>query len=175
MAYKSQEFYDKRMQAECEARGNYGSPVLVEGSASKSVYRVSHVCGGDFKVRYSNFTSSSKSGCPHCRRAKWAKSFFLTVAKDKPACLYVVFSAHGAYCKIGVSTWNLYQRLVRIRAATPFAISDEILLLASGSPAEVVEQEQQVKATSVSAGFSGFCGATEWLLSESLDKIMVDR
>lgn len=175
MAYKSQEYYNTRMQAECEARGDSEVVSLASGSASKSIYKILHSCGGEYEVRYSQFTSSNKSGCPHCRRSKWAKSFFLTVAKDKPACLYAVSSAHGAYLKVGVSTWDLQQRLIRIKAATPFAISADIQLLASGSASEVVELEQRVKSASKSAGFSGFSGATEWLLAESLDKILLDR
>lgn len=174
MAYKSQEYYQARMEAECESRPDYSNPVLVSGSACKSRYQVTHVCGLSFEVSYPNFTSTAKSGCPHCRRAKWARTFFLTVSKGKPACLYVVRSLHGGYAKIGVSTWDLYRRHVCIRAATPFVISDEILPLLSGSPSDVVRAEQYIKSACMSAGFSGFSGATEWLIAESLDKIMLD-
>ena len=166
MGYKTQEFYDGRMVAECEDRGTYSLVALASGEASKSRYVVRHECGCQFEVSYANFTSSAKSGCPACRRSKWARTFFKTVAKDKPACVYRVQSACGRFEKIGVSTWALEKRLIRIRAGTPFEIAPEIELVFQGTPEEVVDFEQKYLSTKKSAGFSGFCGATEWCLTK---------
>jgi len=166
MGYKTQEFYDTRMLSECEARGDCILESLASGSACKSRYNVRHSCGTVFEVAYSNFTSSAKSGCPECRRVKWARSFFCTVAKDKPACVYRVVSECGKFHKVGVSTWAIEQRLIRIRAATPFAIKDAIELLFQGTPDEAIAFEQDYIAAGASAGFRGFCGATEWLLTK---------
>ena len=175
MGYKSQAFYDKRMEAECESRGDCVVVSLASGEACKSRYKIRPVCGHEFEVAYTSFTSSAKSGCPACRRGKWARSFFKTVSKGKPAFAYRVKSACGMYEKIGVSTWAAEQRLVRLRAATPFKISDEIEVLFQGTSEEVVAFEQELLSSRASAGFSGFCGATEWLLSEDLDKKLLDR
>ena len=167
MGYKPQAFYDKRMETECESRGDFFVVSLASGEACKSRYKIRHVCGHEYEVAYSSFTSSIKPGCPACRRSKWARTFFKTVAKDKPACVYRVLSACGRYEKIGVSTWALEQRLIRLRAATPFEISPEIEVLFQGSSEQVVDFEQKALASKVSAGFSGFCGATEWCLTKN--------
>lgn len=163
MGYKTQAFYDGRMRSECESRGDYLFESHASGEACKSRYKVRHICGHSYEVAYSSFTSSIKPGCPACRRSKWARSFFATVAKGKPALVYRIKSACGAYEKVGVSTWDLRQRLIRIRAATPFAVADDIEVLFQGSASDVVEFEQRCLSSGVSAGFSGFCGATEWM------------
>ena len=75
MGYKAQVFYDERMRSECENRGDFFFESHASGEACKSRYKIRHVCGHEYEVAYSSFTSSIKPGCPACRRSKWARTF----------------------------------------------------------------------------------------------------
>ena len=47
-------------------------------------------------------------------------------------------------------------------------------VIKEGSPFHVFDLEKALILSVESAGFSGFEGATEWLLSEDLDKKLLD-
>ena len=138
------------------------------------VARLCKVCGFEWSTKVSNALHLG-SGCGRC--AKRAASNALRLAsidEALPGFVYRFDSVCGKYSKVGF-TQDLKKRKTKISWATPFAVSDAISILFQGSALEAFSLEQQLISRSESAGFSGFSGATEWLLSEDLDKKLLDR
>lgn len=99
-------------------------------------------------------------GCPSCSTVGFDVS--------KQGYLYVLVSECGSYMKIGISG-NTDQRLKKLTKLTPFVFSTIEILSVSGTYA--LPFEQALHSISVSAGFKGFDGATEWF---KYDREVVD-
>lgn len=74
--------------------------------------------------------------------------------------LYALKSECGAYLKIGIAN-IASKRLASLRAKTPFKF-DEVVSF-SGHGSLIRQLEGQTHRSFMSAGLSGFCGATEWM------------
>lgn len=92
-------------------------------------------------------------GCPKC--AKYGYQL------DKKGYLYVLRSECGRYAKVGISN-KPKQRHRQLELATPFSFS--FIEKISGDGAKIAEIEKYFHDKYEGAGFSGFNGATEWLL-----------
>ena len=90
-----------------------------------------------------------------------------------PAYVYRINSACGKFSKVGF-TQNIKKRFADVKRFTPFEVHSDFVVIFHGSPIEAFALEGKLLSACTSAGFSGFSGATEWLVAESLDKIMLD-
>lgn len=138
-----------------------------------SVLRVCLACGNEWSTKVSNALHLG-SGCKRCStqarvRATQEAHMDLSV----PACVYRINSVCGKFSKVGF-TQDIKKRVTAIKRFTPFEIDSEFSIIFHGCPKEAFALEGRLLAACRSAGFSGFCGATEWLVAESLDKIMLD-
>ena len=92
-------------------------------------------------------------GCPQCAKYGYDKS--------KTGTLYALRSECGQYVKVGVSNRPVH-RHKDLERATPFIFScvEQI----SGDGAKIAELEKHFHSKYERAGFTGFDGATEWLI-----------
>lgn len=97
---------------------------------------------------------SQGSGCPRC--AKYGYQI------DKKGYLYALRSECGQYLKIGISN-NPTQRYGRLKLATPFKFN--IVEQIRGDGSKIAELEKYFHSKYERAGFTGFSGCTEWLIS----------
>ena len=93
-------------------------------------------------------------GCPKC-----AKTGF---NKTKAGTLYALRSACGMYVKVGISN-KTSQRHRKLERSTPFSFS--CIEQISGDGAKIAELEKYFHGKYERAGFTGFDGCTEWLIS----------
>lgn len=136
------------------------------------VVRLCDKCGNEWGAAYRNIVRT-KSGCPRCAnvantRARMYKNFH-----DKTTYVYRINSACGAYAKVGVTQRPEF-RLADVERVTPFKLARSFSIVFEGHKDSAIGLESYFSSATHSAKFSGFEGATEWLLSESLDKIMLD-
>lgn len=97
----------------------------------------------------------NKSGCPGC-----AKTGF---DQTQAGSVYALISDCGGYTKVGIAK-NVEVRLSQLQKKTPFGISKLASFEMIGKKALSIEGECHRKF--MSAGFTGFDGATEWLRSD---------
>lgn len=137
------------------------------------VTRVCKICGNEWSTKVSNALHLG-SGCKRCSTlARVRENQFYNIDYSVPGVVYRVDAVDGSYSKVGF-TQNLKKRMKFLRHDTPFAVKVPVILY-QGCALTAFELESRLLEAGVSAGFAGFCGATEWLLSESLDKILLDR
>lgn len=106
---------------------------------------------GEFKCRYDSFLYVG-SGCPSCTTRGFRPS--------KRSVVYALISDCDGYIKIGISN-KPKQRMKELTRSTPFKFSVHSMLRMRGACARHLEKS--VQSNFMSAGFRGFCGATEWL------------
>ena len=136
------------------------------------VTRACKLCGYEWATKVSNALHLG-SGCGRCaKRAAARAQQAAHLAQDIPAQVYRLDSECGRYCKIGF-TQNFKKRVSSLKSQTPFSVGVPEVIF-SGSAEVAFALEERLVSSCVSAGFSGFCGATEWLLSEDLDKKLLD-
>ena len=70
--------------------------------------------------------------------------------------------------KLGVSFVGVAESRV------PFALGKKVSVLFRGDKHSAIAFEKALVERVETAGFHGFEGATEWLVSESLDKMLLD-
>lgn len=115
------------------------------------------------------------TGCPRCAdRLNAHNRAFRNLRCDIPGVLYRVDSKYGSYSKVGF-TQNLRKRLTDMESRVPFLLGSRIHVLFEGQATVACELEYRLVSSVESAKFSGFDGSGEWLLSESLDKIVLDE
>lgn len=93
------------------------------------------------------------SGCPRCAKYCYDKS--------KTGYLYALRSECGIYVKVGISN-KPKTRILHLEKRTPFNFSH--IEQVSGGGAEISELEKHFHSKYERAGFTGFSGATEWLV-----------
>lgn len=93
------------------------------------------------------------SGCPSC-----AKSGYDPM---KTGCLYALRSECGQYVKVGISN-NPKRRHKGLERETPFKF--HVIEQISGNGVKIAELEKYFHNKYERAGFTGFDGATEWLI-----------
>ena len=99
-----------------------------------------------------------RSGCPKC--AKYGFKL------DKKGYIYALRSECGRYLKVGISN-KPSRRHTELARATPFTFN--LVEQFSGDGVKIYELEKHFHSKYESAGFTGFDGATEWLIcSEKL-------
>ena len=105
---------------------------------------------------------NNRSGCPRCHRCGFDKG--------KDGHLYALLSSCGNYIKIGISN-NIKTRMYQLSKYTPFEFNR--IGIVSGSGDYVSSLERYFHEKYERAGFRGFDGCTEWLLStaELLDEL----
>lgn len=147
-----------------------------EGAGPITKQRVVRRCGVCYKewsALVANVLAHG-SGCPVCARRENARArAFAKIDPRAPGFLYRIDSACGKFSKIGF-TQNLLKRLGDVECRVPFALGKRMHVIKEGSPFHVFDLEKTLILSAESAGFSGFEGATEWLLSEDLDKKILD-
>ena len=137
------------------------------------VVRRCGVCHKEWSALVANVLAHG-SGCPVCARRENARArAFAKIDPRAPGFLYRIDSACGKFSKIGF-TQNLLKRLGDVECRVPFALGKRMHVIKEGSPFAVFELEKVLMLSAASANFSGFEGATEWLLSEDLDKKLLD-
>lgn len=94
-----------------------------------------------------------ESGCPKCAKSGYDKS--------KTGALYALRSECGKYVKVGISN-NPSRRHRQLELATPFKFN--LVEQVSGDGDKIAELEKYFHDKYESAGFTGFGGATEWLV-----------
>lgn len=126
--------------------------------------------GGEYKNCYSkanvrckvdNFVWSTSvndlvnggRGCPRCANGGYDQS--------KTGCLYALRSECGKYVKVGISN-NPSQRHKKLEKYTPFSFSCIEQFEDDGS--KIAAMERHFHSQYERAGFTGFDGATEWLI-----------
>lgn len=137
------------------------------------VTRVCKICGKEWATKVSNALHLG-SGCGQC--AKVASARAQREANIDPAIegnVYKLRSVCGRFYKIGF-TQNLKKRVTKAKWEAPFAVCDDVEVLFSGNPYEAFAYEKMLLDQAASANFSGFSGATEWVMAESLDKKLLD-
>jgi len=132
----------------------YGKAIYIESKEKLCITCPSH--GDFFQIAAYHL---SGNGCPSCSRTGFNPG--------KNGYLYLLKSSDGSLLKIGVSH-NLRQRFSRLTAKTPFSFTIEFTSFMSGQDAARLEKE--ILGRFMSAGFTGFDGATEWLRYD--DEIM---
>ena len=137
------------------------------------VVRKCGVCHTEWASLVANVLTHG-SGCPVCAKRENARArAFAKIDPRAPGFLYRIDSACGKFSKIGF-TQNLLKRLGDVECRVPFALGKRMHVIKEGSPFHVFDLEKALILSVESAGFSGFEGATEWLLSEDLDKKLLD-
>ena len=137
------------------------------------VVRHCTVCGHEWATLVNN-AYTKNAGCPHCANRENAHVRALrNIHEGVPGFVYRVDSKYGVYSKVGF-TQNLRKRLTDMEGRVPFKLGGRIKVLFKGNARVACELEHRLKLGAKSARFSGFDGASEWLLAESLDKIMLD-
>lgn len=102
------------------------------------------------------------SGCPKCSKHGYNKG--------KAGFLYILRSHCGKHVKVGISN-SPKSRLTNLKRETPFGFSlIEMIEFCDGRVA--YDLETYLHSKYVSSGFSGFDGATEWLVFD--DRIIMD-
>lgn len=138
------------------------------------VVRRCGVCHKEWSALVANVLAHG-SGCPVCARRENARArAFAKIDPRVPGFLYRLDSECGTYSKIGF-TQNLLKRLGDVECRVPFKLGKRMHVIKEGGPYAVFELEKELILSVDSANFSGFEGATEWLLAESLDKKLLDR
>ena len=139
----------------------------------QQVVRKCGVCHKEWSALVANVLTHG-SGCPVCARRENARArAFAKINPRVPGFLYRLDSECGKYSKIGF-TQNLLKRLGDVECRVPFKLGKRMRVIKEGSPFSVFELEKELVLSVDSANFSGFEGATEWLLAESLDKKLLD-
>lgn len=137
------------------------------------VTRACKLCGYEWATKVSNALHLG-SGCGRCAKREQARVQQLAnIDYSIPAQVYRIDSECGRYSKVGF-TQNFKKRINAVKCRSPFAVCAEAEVLFSGGAAAAFALEGRLISSCVSANFSGFSGATEWLVSESLDKILLD-
>lgn len=137
------------------------------------VTRACKLCGYEWATKVSNALHLG-SGCPRCaKRAQVRAQQEANIDDSAPATVYRLNSECGLYSKVGF-TQNFKKRVAAVKCRTPFAVCDEVVVLFNGDARVAFALEDRFVSSCASAGFSGFSGATEWLLAESLDKKLLD-
>lgn len=95
----------------------------------------------------------SGCGCPNCAKSGYDPS--------KTGTLYALRSECGKYVKVGISN-KPKQRHRQLELATPFSFS--CIEQISGDGVKIYELEKYFHDKYERAGFTGFDGATEWLV-----------
>lgn len=107
---------------------------------------------GNFKLRYDSFLYAG-TRCTGCFGA-------CGFQRDKPSYVYTLESECGAYIKVGISN-QPERRHKALAKATPFEFYATGVYQLSG--ADALNLETGAHRKFMSAGFTGFDGATEWL------------
>lgn len=137
------------------------------------VVRRCGVCRKEWSALVANVLAHG-SGCPVCARRENARArAFAKIDPRVPGFLYRLDSECGTFSKIGF-TQNLLKRLGDVECRVPFKLGKRMRVVKEGSPFHVFDLEKALILSVESAGFSGFEGATEWLLAEDLDKKLLD-
>ena len=146
-----------------------------EGPLSRQMaVRSCGVCHHEWSALVANILKLG-SGCPVCAKRENARArAFAKIDPRVAGFVYRIDSACGLYSKVGF-TQNLLKRLSDVECRVPFKLGNRMHVIKEGSPFAMFEYEKELILTVASAGFSGFSGATEWLLSEDLDKKLLDR
>ena len=138
------------------------------------VTRVCKICKHEWESKVSNALHLG-SGCGRCAKREQVRAQQSANIDDSlPAQVYRIDSKCGLYSKVGF-TQNFKKRAATVKRRTPFAVCDTAAVLFNGDARVAFALEERLVSSCVSAGFSGFSGATEWLLSEDLDKKLLDR
>lgn len=115
------------------------------------------------------------SGCPRCANARNARDRSSSkMREDVETIVYRIDSKYGCYSKVGV-TQNLLKRVTDVECRVPFVLGKRVNVLFRGDKHSAIAFEKALVERVETAGFSGFEGASEWLVSEELDKIVVDE
>ena len=129
---------------------------VYENKKSKATVRCS-VDGFEWSASVDNLVNR-ESGCPKCAKYGYDAS--------KPGYLYALRSECGQHVKVGISN-KPSQRHKQLEKRTPFKF--HVIKQISGNGDKIIELEKYFHNRYESAGFSGYDGATEWLLfSEDL-------
>ena len=108
--------------------------------------------GHGWRASIHNLVNGGK-GCPKCAKTGYNPS--------KTGTLYALRSECGRYLKIGISN-KPKQRHRKLKMSTPFKF--DIVEQFEGGGAKIASLEKHFHENYESAGFSGFDGATEWLV-----------
>ncbi len=111
--------------------------------------------GHRWESRYGNLVNS-KSWCPYCATSGYNPF--------KVGYLYILSSEEGCM-KIGVSN-SPNNRFKSLKRSTPFEFN-VLEVFKSNDGQFVLEMERKAHAMSISMGYKGFDGATEWFKHES--------
>lgn len=136
------------------------------------VVRRCEKCGNEWGAAYRNVVRA-KSGCPRCANVANTRARLYKNLRDRETYVYRINSACGKYAKIGVTQRPEF-RIGDVERVTPFKLARSFSIVFEGSKDSAIGTESYLSAAVESAKFSGFEGATEWLVAESLDKIMLD-
>ena len=130
-------------------------------------------CKNEWGTEY-RIIARTGSGCPRCANARNARDRSSSKMREGvETVVYRIDSAYGCYCKVGV-TQNLLKRANDVECRVPFALGKKVSVLFRGDKHTAIAFEKVLVERVETAGFHGFEGATEWLVSESLDKILLD-
>lgn len=151
-----------RLDRACKDRGYEFVGIRGEFSGNMSRAVIACQAHGRFEIRVSNFLEKRRPrGCPACA-IRGFKS-------NMDACVYLLHSTDGSLCKVGISN-NLESRVGDLRRATPFDFAYNSSVITSGRHARSMEKMCHDKF--MSAGLSGFDGASEWLIrNEGIDEL----
>ena len=108
--------------------------------------------GYEWSATVSNLVNNER-GCPRC--AKYGFQL------EKDGYLYALRSKCGMYLKVGISN-NPSRRHRQLERSTPFKFN--LVEQISGDGVKISELEKHFHSKYERAGFTGFDGATEWLI-----------
>lgn len=115
--------------------------------------KVRCVIDGCVWVSSVNNLVNNERGCPRC--AKYGFQL------EKDGYLYALRSKCGMYLKVGISN-NPSRRHRQLERSTPFKFN--LVEQISGDGVKIAELEKHFHSKYERAGFTGFDGATEWLI-----------
>lgn len=121
------------------------------GSKSKAYYRCNK-CSHQWKAGIMNLIGHG-TGCPSCARYGYNKG--------KAGFLYFLRSECGEHVKVGITN-NTEQRYRQLKKATPFCFY--VVEVIHGDGSVIYDLENYFHGKYQSSGFTGFDGATEWLV-----------
>lgn len=122
-----------------------------EGGDSKANVRCA-IDNFEWSARADNLVNHG-TGCPRCARHGYDPS--------KTGTIYVLRSECGKYVKVGISN-NPKRRHTELARATPFTFN--LVEQFSGDGVKIYELEKHFHSKYERDGFTGFDGATEWLV-----------
>lgn len=112
-------------------------------------------CGHKWSTRATNVLN--KTGCPACSKAGYKS--------NKPGYLYLLCSETDSSLKVGITN-DIKSRISTLMRKTPFEFK-LLEYIRFNNGIDAMSMEKEILKSYKTANFSGFDGATEWLLWDS--------